>query len=120
MKLFGFNKLKDKLNAQRFEYNITIHNLQPWPDSGNRAVAIGWQRGKDKRGATKSVYPSNQPGKLGCVARFNDRFTLVSTLYRVSTHLPAAASHSLRHMQLRDDAVEFSINKTRGWPASGI
>jgi hypothetical protein len=90
MKLFGIGgKLKDKLSAVRFEYTLTIHNLSPWPDSGNRAVAIGWQRGKKKRGATRSVYPSSQPGKLGNVARFNEKFELSATLYKVRVYVAA-------------------------------
>jgi hypothetical protein len=92
--LFGFGKssksgglggqasLLDKLSAQRFTYSITIHNLQPWP-AGNRAVAIGWQRGKKKRGATRSVYASTAPGRLGNVVRFNEKFELTATLYKV-------------------------------------
>lgn len=81
--LFGITKLKDKLQAQKFSFIVTIHNLQPWPDTGNRSVAIGWQRGKEKRGATRSVYPSPQPGKVGNVARFNEKFELSATLYKV-------------------------------------
>jgi len=80
--LFSFgSKFKNKLSATRFEYTFTIHNLTPWP-SGNRAIAIGWQRGKSKRGATRSVYPSTAPGRLGAVVRFNEKFDVSASLYK--------------------------------------
>lgn len=86
MKLFGFgSKVKDKLSATRFDYTLTIHNLQPWP-AGNRAIAVGWQRGKKKRGATRSVYASTAPGRLGHIVRFNERFEISATLYKVRVH----------------------------------
>ena len=48
MKIFGgFSKkaqqVVDKLHAQRFEFLITLHKLEPWP-AGNRAVrAAEWR-----------------------------------------------------------------------------
>lgn len=41
------------------------------------------QRGKRRRGATRSVYPSKQPGRLGAVVRFNEKFEMPVTLYKV-------------------------------------
>lgn len=82
--MFSFGKkLKNKISATRFEYAFVIHSLQPWP-AGNRAVAIGYQRGKRRRGATRSVYASSAPGRLGSVVRFNERFEMPVTLYKVS------------------------------------
>ncbi|KAJ9518017.1 hypothetical protein QJQ45_004302 [Haematococcus lacustris] len=77
---FG-TRVKEKFTAQKFTFTLTVHNLQPWP-TGNRAIAIGWQRGKDKRGATRSVYASTAPGKIGSIVRFNEKFELDSTLYK--------------------------------------
>lgn len=89
------HSLLDKLSAQRFEYAITIHNLQPWP-AGNRAVAIGWQRGSKRRGATRSVYASTAPGRLGNVVRFNEKFELTATLYKVRPRTRSALASSGR------------------------
>ena len=83
--MFGFsfgNKLKNKLSAQRFEFTFTVHSLSPWPE-GNRAIAIGYQRGKRRRGATRSVYPQKQPGRLSSVVRVNEKFEMPVTLYKV-------------------------------------
>lgn len=89
---FGIGRsVKDKLSAQRFDYTVTIHNLQPWP-AGNRAVAIGWQRGKKKRGATRSVYATTALGKTGNLVRFNEKFDLTATLYK-ARQLIVASSH---------------------------
>jgi hypothetical protein len=84
MKMFSFGskKLQNRLTATKFEFSLVIHNLQPWPSS-NKAIAIGYQRGKTKRGATRSVFPSSAPGRLGSVVRFNERFELPVTLYKV-------------------------------------
>lgn len=70
------------MNATRFEFNIHVHTLQPWP-TGSKAVAIGWQRGKRRRGATNSVLPLPNKDGLGTVVRFNEKFSLTSTLYKV-------------------------------------
>lgn len=79
--MFSFGKVKQKLTATRFEFSFVVHNLSPWPE-GARAIAIGYQRGKRRRGATRSVYPSRQPGRLGAVVRFNERFDMPVTLYK--------------------------------------
>lgn len=79
-----FSKWKSRLNATRFEFNIHVHTLQPWP-AGSKAVAIGWQRGKRRRGATNSVLPLPNKDGAGTVVRFNEKFTLTSTLYKVGT-----------------------------------
>ncbi|GFR44518.1 hypothetical protein Agub_g5785 [Astrephomene gubernaculifera] len=80
--MFSFgSKVKQKLSATRFEFSIVVHNLAPWPE-GARAIAIGYQRGKRRRGATRSVYPSRQPGRLGAVVRINERFDMPVTLYK--------------------------------------
>ncbi|KAG2495436.1 hypothetical protein HYH03_006383 [Edaphochlamys debaryana] len=80
--MFSFgSKVKQKLTATRFEFSFVVHNLAPWPE-GARAIAIGYQRGKRRRGATRSVYPSRQPGRLGAVVRFNERFDMPVTLYK--------------------------------------
>ncbi|GIL78018.1 hypothetical protein Vretimale_7358 [Volvox reticuliferus] len=82
--MFSFgSKVKQKLTATRFEFSFVVHNLAPWPE-GARAIAIGYQRGKRRRGATRSVYPSRQPGRLGAVVRFNERFDMPVTLYKAS------------------------------------
>lgn len=81
--MFSFgSKVKQKLTATRFEFSFVVHNLAPWPE-GARAIAVGYQRGKRRRGATRSVYPSRQPGRLGAVVRFNERFDMPVTLYKV-------------------------------------
>ena len=77
--LFGPNKA----TATRFSFTLTVHSLQPWP-LGNKAIAIGWQRGKERRGATSSVYPSLAvKGKVGSIVRFNEKFDMPVTLYKV-------------------------------------
>jgi hypothetical protein len=77
-----FSKWKSRLNATRFEFMVHVHTLQPWP-TGSKAVAIGWQRGKRRRGATNSVLPLPNKEGLGTVVRFNEKFSLTSTLYKV-------------------------------------
>ncbi|GAX79856.1 hypothetical protein CEUSTIGMA_g7296.t1 [Chlamydomonas eustigma] len=90
--LFGFgSKLSNKLLATKFTFTFTIHNLSPWPQ-GHRAIAVGWQRGKKKRGATRSVYPSTAPGRIGSVVRFNEKFELSASLYKASTGSSVAAN----------------------------
>lgn len=110
MKLFGLGRVKEKLSAQRFEYVVTIHNLTPWPDSGNRAVAVGWQRGKKKRGATRSVYPSPQPGKLGNVARFNEKFELSATLYKA----PSGSANANKLGPFKKKCLILAVLETDG------
>lgn len=77
-----FSKWKSRLNATRFEFSLHVHTLQPWP-AGSKAVAIGWQRGKRRRGATNSVLPLPNKDGAGTVVRFNEKFSLTSTLYKV-------------------------------------
>lgn len=92
MKLFGFgNKLANKLAATKFVFTFTIHNLNPWPHA-QRAIAVGWQRGKKKRGATRSVYPSSTPGRIGSVVRFNEKFEVPASLYKASNGSSHASS----------------------------
>lgn len=79
-----FAKLKNRFNATRFEFTLHVHSLQPWP-AGNKAIAIGWQRGKRRKGATNSVFPLPTPEKLGTVVRFNEKFNVSATLYKVRT-----------------------------------
>ncbi|KXZ47522.1 hypothetical protein GPECTOR_34g681 [Gonium pectorale] len=82
--MFSFgSKVKQKLSATRFEFSFVVHNLAPWPE-GSKAIAIGYQRGKRRRGATRSVYPSRQPGRLGAVVRINERFDMPVTLYKAN------------------------------------
>jgi hypothetical protein len=50
-------KWGQRFNATRFEYSIHVHSLQPWP-AGHKGIAIGWQRGKKRRGATNSERPA--------------------------------------------------------------
>ena len=78
-----FNKFKAKLNATRFEFTVSVHMLQPWP-AGSKAIAIGWQRGKKRRGATSAIYPHANPGKLDCSLKFSEKFTVPVTLYKAS------------------------------------
>jgi hypothetical protein len=78
-------KLKNQFNATRFDFQLHVHTLQPWP-AGNKGIAIGWQRGKRRRGATASVLPvPNDVGDRGgsTVVRFNERINFKSTLYKV-------------------------------------
>lgn len=77
-----FAKFKNRINATRFTFSIHVHSLQPWPGT-SKAIAIGWQRGKRRRGATNSVLPLPNKEKLGTVVRFNEKFSLTSTLYKV-------------------------------------
>ncbi len=79
-----FNRFKNRLNATRFEFTVSVHMLQPWP-AGSKAIAIGWQRGKKRRGATSAIYPHANPGKLDCSLKFNEKFTVPATLYKAST-----------------------------------
>jgi len=75
--------IKNRFNATRFDFSIHIHTLQPWP-VGNKAIAIGWQRGKKRRGATNSVMPlPTNRGGAGTVVRFNDKIQFKATLYKV-------------------------------------
>eukprot|EP00877_Chromochloris_zofingiensis_P005908 jgi/Chrzof1/1570/Cz10g12240.t1 len=78
-----FAKLKNRFNATRFEFTLHVHSLQPWP-AGNKAIAIGWQRGKRRKGATNSVFPLPTPEKLGTVVRFNEKFNVSATLYKAA------------------------------------
>ncbi|KAF8057725.1 hypothetical protein HT031_005909 [Scenedesmus sp. PABB004] len=48
----------------------------------SKAIAIGWQRGKRRRGATASVLPLPSKDGGGTVVRFNEKFMLTSSLYR--------------------------------------
>lgn len=81
--LYAMLKLKSRFAATRFDFQLHVHSLQPWPD-GNKGVAIGWQRGKHRRGATGSVVPLPcQDGSGGTVVRFNERINFKSTLYKV-------------------------------------
>lgn len=97
-KLFGFgSKLANKLTATKFVFSFTIHNLSPWPH-GQRAIAIGWQRGKDKRGATRSVYPSNAPGRIGWVPRPLALCLGSAVLHTVHAH-PFLAAQDRRALQ---------------------
>ena len=78
-------KLKNHLNATRFDFQLPVHTLQPWP-AGNKGIAIGWQRGKRRRGATASVLPvpARERERGGStVVRFNERINFKSTLYKV-------------------------------------
>ena len=114
----AFGNAKAKLLATKFNYTLTIHNLSPWPQ-GHRAIAIGWQSkrcnwcamfcwrcmrlssidifsatyfhvgGKKKRGATRSVYPSTAPGRIGAVVRFNEKFDVSASLYKVGLSMRA-------------------------------
>jgi hypothetical protein len=94
----SINKLRSRLNATRFEFSLHIHSLQPWPAS-NKAIAIGWQRGKKRRGVTASILPLPLPldngagsdggGPRATVVRFNERCTFTATLYRVRAGTPA-------------------------------
>jgi hypothetical protein len=88
-------KLKNRFNAVRFDFQLHVHSLQPWPAT-SRAVAIGWQRGRRRRGATASVLPL-PPGQAvgggadvaggsaggGTLVRFNERIRFKATLYKV-------------------------------------
>ncbi len=75
-------KFKNRVNAVKFEFSIHLHTLQPWPAS-TRGIAIGWQRGQRRRGATSSVAPLQSKSGSSTVVRFNERFNLSSSLYRV-------------------------------------
>jgi hypothetical protein len=77
-------KLRSRFNAVRFEFQLHIHSLQPWPAT-TRPLAIGWQRGRRRRGATASVLPlpaGAAPGG-GSLVRFNERVRFKATLYKV-------------------------------------
>ncbi|KAG1676958.1 hypothetical protein FOA52_014834 [Chlamydomonas sp. UWO 241] len=90
-KFWGFgsaSKLASKISATKFIYTFTVHNLTPWPHV-QRAVAIGWQRGKSKRGATRSVYPSTAPGRIGSVVRFNEKFDVQASLFKDPNGAPS-------------------------------
>ncbi len=56
---------------------------QPWPVSG-KSLTIGWQRGKQLRGATRPAIPQ-QGAAQGSVVKFNEVFTVPVTLYKVRT-----------------------------------
>jgi hypothetical protein len=71
-----------QFNATRFDFQLHIHTLQPWP-AGHRAIAIGWQRGKRRRGATESVVPAPSGERGGAtVVRINERIRFKATLYK--------------------------------------
>jgi hypothetical protein len=77
-----FGKLKTKVTAQKFIFTFHIHVLQPWPP-GPKLLAVGWQRGKNRRGSTRAVNPTGMPGRLGALVKFNESFELPATLYKV-------------------------------------
>lgn len=96
--LSNVKKWGQRFSATRFEFQVHVHSLQPWPAS-HKAIAVGWQRGKKRRGATSSVFPLPAPGKEGTVVRFNERFTVNATMYKVGLagawaprHCPGVAS----------------------------
>lgn len=87
-------KIKNRFNATRFDFQLHVHTLQPWP-SGNKAIAIGWQRGKRRRGATNSIMPVPSSERGGStVVRFNERINFKSTLYKVRMRGAAAAGRA--------------------------
>lgn len=90
MSLFNPKKWGQRMSATRFEYSIHVHSLQPWP-SGHKGIAMGWQRGKKRRGATNSVFPTPTPDSLGTVVRFNERFNVSATMYKVRAQARCAA-----------------------------
>jgi hypothetical protein len=76
-------QLKNHFNATRFEFQLHVHSLQPWPAT-SKGIAVGWQRGKRRRGATATVTPAPGPELGGAtVVRFNERIGFKSTLYKV-------------------------------------
>ncbi|KAI8469921.1 MAG: hypothetical protein J3K34DRAFT_511741 [Monoraphidium minutum] len=64
------------LTATRFDFEVHIHSLHPWP-AGGGAIAVGWQRGKRRRGATAAALPlasgRGGGGGGGVVVQFNER-----------------------------------------------
>ena len=71
---------------------------------------MGWQRGKRRRGAPRSVYPSTAPGKLGCVVRFNEKFDLPASLYKVTqaTALQSCAASCCQRLCERRSIANFN------------
>jgi hypothetical protein len=55
MPLFGKGRNK-------FDFYILVHNLSPFP-SKFKSLHIVWQRGAGKRGQTKSIGPTAEPGR---------------------------------------------------------
>lgn len=107
-----FSKWKSRLSATRFEFTVHVHTLQPWP-AGSKAVAIGWQRGKRRRGATNSVLPLPNKDGLGTVVRFNEKFSLTSTLYKVRCSCccePMASAVHIRQHGTAQDRLEAQVS----------
>ncbi|KIY95109.1 hypothetical protein MNEG_12851 [Monoraphidium neglectum] len=103
-------KLKQRFNATRFDFQLHVHTLQPWP-SGNKAIAIGWQRGKRRRGATNSIMPVPSSERGGStVVRFNERINFKSTLYKT----PGAAERGGQLGPFKRKCVILAILETDG------
>lgn len=81
-----FSKIKKRASAVKFGFSLKIGALAPWP-SGDKACAVGWQRGKKRRGATEGRLPEQIPGQLGTAVRFNEIIHMSATLYMVCMDL---------------------------------
>lgn len=80
-----FGRVKEKLQADKFSFTIGLVSLSPWPEpASNREIIIGWQRGRRKRGATRSYGSvAQQYGRIGHIVRFDEEINLSASLYRV-------------------------------------
>jgi hypothetical protein len=73
-----------------FEYNLTVHQLRPWPlnnstTGGPQFLAIGWQRGK-QTGAIDAVKAKVTAKGYG-VYMFNEDLTISANLRKVRQHV---------------------------------
>lgn len=69
--------------SEKFDFRLTVHQLRPWPEK-DALLAIGWQRGKNKKGAVKPV-PAKRMNKPYALYEFNEVLEVGATLKRVRT-----------------------------------
>lgn len=82
-----FSKHKGK--ASSFHFYIHIHALSPFPASYG-ALAVEWHRGSSKKGSTKAVRPTRQPGTAWGTYNWEETQHVPCTLYTVRAVLIAA------------------------------
>jgi len=82
MPLFG--KGRDK-----FDFYVLIHSLSPFPGQFKH-LHIVWQRGAGKRGQTKNIGPTAEPGRPSSASfQFEEAFHVDCALSQVLHTIPS-------------------------------
>lgn len=77
--------------SEKFDFRLTVHQLRPWPEK-DALLSIGWQRGKNKKGAVTAV-PAKKSSKPYALYEYNETIEVNATLKRVRPLVPAIAVH---------------------------